>query len=115
MSQSNRLESFQEEQRPKFEAPWQAEAYALVQVLIETGRISGNEWRTAFGAALCRAVTAGEPDNGDTYYAALSHTLEHLLVAGGAMRGAEVGDRVNAWRTAYQRTPHGMPVRLSDD
>ena len=115
MSQSNRLEPIQEEQRPKFDAPWQAEAYALVQVLIETGRISGKEWGTAFGAALHRAATAGEPDNGDTYYAALSQALEHLLVAGGAVKGAEVGERVNAWRTAYHRTPHGMPVRLSGD
>ena len=114
MSGSNRLEPLADELRPAFDEPWQAEAYALVQVLIEAGRISPQDWAIAFGGALRLAAAAGEPDNSDTYYAALSRALEHLLVAGGDLSGAEVGQRVDAWRTAYQRTPHGMPVRLND-
>jgi nitrile hydratase accessory protein len=74
----------QDEQRPAFNEPWQAEAYALVQVLIETGRISPPEWAQAFGAALREAATEGEPDSGDTYYASLSDALERVLMPEGA-------------------------------
>ena len=55
-----------DEQRPAFNEPWQAEAYAVVQVLIETSRIS-----QAFGTSLREAAAEGEPDSSDTYYAAL--------------------------------------------
>ena len=105
----------QDEQRPAFNEPWQAEAYALVQVLIETGRISPTEWVEAFGTALREAAAEGEPDSSDTYYAALSEALERVLVAGGRLQGAEVRQRIDDWRAAYHRTLHGMPVRLRDD
>jgi nitrile hydratase accessory protein len=105
----------QDEQRPAFNEPWQAEAYALVQVLIETGRISPPEWAQAFGAALREAATEGEPDSSDTYYASLSDALERVLIAGGRLQGAEVRQRINDWRAAYHRTLHGVPVRLRDD
>jgi hypothetical protein len=44
----------QDEQRLAFNEPWQAEAYALVQVLIETGRISPTEWTQAFRGVATR-------------------------------------------------------------
>jgi hypothetical protein len=68
LSGSNRLEPLADELRPAFNEPWQAEAYALVQVLIETGRISSSQWAKAFGAALREAAGQGEPDSSDTYY-----------------------------------------------
>jgi hypothetical protein len=70
-----------------------AEAYALVQVLIETGRISSSQWAKAFGAALREAAGQGEPDSSDTYYAALSETLQRVLVAGGRVQDAEIRQR----------------------
>ena len=109
---SRSIEPLQGERRPAFNEPWQAEAYALVQVLIETGRISPQGWATAFGAALRQAATDGEPDSSETYYAALSKALERALVAGGTVQDIEVGQRVDDWRAAYNRTPHGKPVRL---
>jgi nitrile hydratase accessory protein len=105
----------QDEQRLAFNEPWQAEAYAFVQVLIETGRISPAEWAQAFGASLREAAAEGEPDSGDTYHAALSEALERVLVAGGRLQGAEIRQRIAAWRAAYHHTLHGMPVRLTDD
>jgi nitrile hydratase accessory protein len=104
----------QDEQRLAFNEPWQAEAYALVQVLIETGRISPTEWAQAFGASLREAAAEGEPGS-DTCYAALSQALERVLVAGGRLQGAEVRQRIDDWRAAYHRTLHGMHVRLRDD
>ena len=112
---SNGIETLQDEQPPRFNEPWQAEAYALVQVLIETGRISPTEWAQAFGASLREAAAEGEPDSNNTYYAALAEALERVLVAGGRLQGAEVRQRIDDWRAAYHRTLHGMPVRLRDD
>jgi nitrile hydratase accessory protein len=114
-SQWNGIETLQDEQRPAFNEPWQAEAYALVQVLIETGRISPPEWAQAFGVALREAATEGEPDSSDTYYASLSDALERVLIAGRRLQGAEVRQRIDDWRAAYHRTLHGVPVMLRDD
>ena len=114
MSGSNRLEPLADELRPASDEPWQAEAYALVQVLTETGRISSSQWAKAFGAALREAAGQGEPDSSDTYYATLSETLQRVLVAGGRVRDAEIRQRIDDWRAAYRRTPHGNPVRLKE-
>jgi nitrile hydratase accessory protein len=103
-----------DEQRRAFDESWQAEAYALVQVLIETGRISSSQWAKAFGAALREAADQGEPDSSDTYYTTLFETLQRVLVAGGRMQDAEIRQRIDDWRAAYRRTPHGKPVRLNE-
>jgi nitrile hydratase accessory protein len=103
-----------DEQRRAFDESWQVEAYALVQVLIETGRISSSQWAKAFGAALREAADQGEPDSSDTYYTTLSETLQRVLVAEGRMQAAEIRQRIDDWRAAYLRTPHGRPVRLNE-
>jgi nitrile hydratase accessory protein len=103
-----------DEQRRAFDESWQAEAYALVQVLIETGRISSSQWAKAFGAALREAADQGEPDSSDTYYTTLFETLQRVLVAEGRMQDAEIRQRIDDWRAAYRRTPHGKPVRLNE-
>ena len=103
-----------DERRRVFDESWQVEAYALVQVLIETGRISASQWARAFGAALREAADRAEPDTSDTYYATLSETLQRVLVAGGRIEDAEIRQRIDDWRAAYRRTPHGKPVRLNE-
>jgi nitrile hydratase accessory protein len=103
-----------DEQRRAFDESWQAEAYALVQVLIETGRISSSQWAKAFGAALREAADQGEPDSGDTYYTTLFETLQRVLIAGERIQDAEIRQRIDDWRAAYRRTPHGKPVRLNE-
>lgn len=108
---SQSIEPLQDDPRPGFNEPWQAEAYALVQVLIETGRISPQEWASAFGIAL-RQAAVDEPDSSETYYTSLAKALERVLVAEGTLQEAEIGQRTDDWRAAYNRTPHGKPVRL---
>ena len=108
------MSSLPDEQRRVFDESWQAEAYALVQVLIETGRISSSQWAKAFGAALREAAGRGEPDSSDTYYATLCETLQRVLIAGGRVQDAEIRQRIDDWRAAYRRTPHGTPVRLKE-
>lgn len=67
-------------------------------------------WRGATGG--CRSRRAGQ--HSDTYYAALSETLQRVLVAGGRVQDAEIRQRIDDWRAAYRRTPHGNPVRLKE-
>lgn len=109
---SRSIEPLEDKSRPSFNEPWQAEAYALVQVLMETGCISPQEWATAFGAVLRQAATDGETDSDETYYTSLAEALERVLVAEGTLQKAEVGLRTDEWRAAYNQTPHGKPVRL---
>jgi nitrile hydratase accessory protein len=103
-----------DELRPAFDEPWQAQAYALAQVLIETGRISPSQWAKAFAAGLREAAGQGKPDSSDTYYATLSETLQRVLVAAGRVEEATIQQRIDDWRAAYRRTPHGNPVRLKE-
>jgi len=98
---------------PGFAEPWQAEAYSMVQALIESGRIAASKWPTAFGAALRNAGDRGDPDDSQTYYAALVEALLTLLVAEGSLNGDEIVQRIEDWRAAYLRTPHGKPVTLT--
>ena len=79
------MSSLPDEQSCAFDESWQAEAYVLVQVLIETGWISSPQWAKAFGAAPREAADQGEPDSSDTYYTTLFETLQRVLVAGGRM------------------------------
>ncbi len=96
---------------PPFDAPWQSQTYAMAQVLIESGRIASSDWSAALGAAIRRRLAAGAADTTETYFAAVTEALETVL----AVDGDEVGAGVEAWRQAYETTPHGKPVRLKSD
>jgi nitrile hydratase accessory protein len=98
--------------RPAFAEPWHAEAYAMVQVLIETGRIAPARWVEAFGAALRKTADQAARDDNASYYDALAQALGQVLVADGRLREDEIERRIEEWRTAYYRTPHGKPVTL---
>jgi nitrile hydratase accessory protein len=99
--------------QPGFAEPWQAEAYAMAQVLIETGRIAAAKWPVVFGAALKEAADRGDPDDSQTYYVALAEALGRALVAEGRLEASEIEIRIEDWRAAYMRTPHGKPVTLT--
>lgn len=102
-----------EDGEPAFAEPWQAEAYAMAQTLIESGRIAASEWPSVFGAALRKAAGRGEADTSEAYYAALVEALMSVLVARGGLEAGEIERRVEDWRAAYLRTPHGKPVLLA--
>ena len=98
---------------PDFAEPWQAEAYAMAQTLMESGRISASAWPSAFGAELRKAAERGAADDSETYHAALLEALSALLVTDGRLDAREIARRVEDWRAAYLRTPHGKPVTLT--
>lgn len=69
-----------DEDGPVFAEPWQAQAFAAVVELIESGRLSREEWAEALGAALGEAEGRGEFDTGARYYEHWLTALERLAV-----------------------------------
>lgn len=82
----------------------------MVQVLIETGRVHPTRWAHAFGVALRKVADKGAADDNQTYYAALADALGRVLVTEGRLQADAIEKRVEDWRAAYLRTPHGKPV-----
>ena len=94
--------------RPDFDEPWQAQAHAMAQVLLEQNLIDPTAWSEALGASIEKALTAGAADTPTTYYAALTDALVSVL----GVDAAEFHALIEAWRGAYESTPHGQPVTL---
>jgi nitrile hydratase accessory protein len=94
---------------PPFDEPWQAQAYAMTQVLIESGSMKAEDWAYAFGAAIRARLKAGAEDTTDTYFAAIGDALASVL----ALHGVELDQTISGWRNAYETTPHGKPVVLA--
>lgn len=106
------MTALKQEDGPAFCEPWQAQAFALANALIDKGIFTAEEWAQALGAEIKRAQAAGDPDTGETYYNHWLATLERLCADKGLALGDEVADRAEEWRNAYLATPHGQPVDL---
>ena len=97
---------------PTFDEPWQADAFAITQALLEAGVVTDEEWMSALAAAISAHQQAGDPDLGDTYYEHWLAALEAICTVKGLTSTDEVGARAEQWRRAYLNTPHGHPVEL---
>jgi nitrile hydratase accessory protein len=91
-----------------FDEPWQAQALALADTMVQAGRLTVLEWAEALSAALKEAEALGPPDTPNTYYTA----LERLCETRASISGDDRALRRSAWEAAYRRTPHGQPVEL---
>jgi nitrile hydratase accessory protein len=98
---------------PAFDEPWQAEAFAVAQALIEVGEVTSAEWMSALAEAISAHQRAGDPDLGDTYYEHWLAALEAVCEAKGLISPDEAEGRAEQWRRAYLNTPHGESVELS--
>ena len=77
--------------------------------LHEAGAFTWAEWAEALGAEL-----AMDPhDDGSRYYDHWVAALERLAVARRLTGAEELRERKEAWREAYEHTPHGKPVELA--
>ena len=65
---------------PVFREPWQAQAFAVVVELIESGKITRDEWASRLGAAFREAESRGEYNTGERYYDHWLTALETLIV-----------------------------------
>ena len=98
---------------PVFEEPWQAQAFAMVVQLSESGLFTWKEWIETIADEMQKARDSGDPDLGDTYYDHWLRALERLAYEKGATDADEIAERKETWRRAYLSTPHGKPIELS--
>jgi nitrile hydratase accessory protein len=103
-----------DEDGPVFEEPWQAQAFAMVVELVETGQIDWQEWAAALGQQLKDAESAGVPDDGSRYYHHWVAALEQLLNSKQVTQAEQLAQRKSDWAEAYRSTPHGKPVMLGE-
>ena len=91
---------------PAFEAPWQAQAFAMVVALHEKGLFTWPDWAATLGAAIERH---------DDYHDAWIEALEAMLARHGVAEGGEIEALAEAWARAAEATPHGGPIVLEND
>ncbi len=97
-----------------FSEPWQAHALAMTLQLHERGVFTWPEWAEALAAEITSAQTAGDPDDGSTYYTHWLNTLEKLVISRQIGTPAQIHSLEHAWEAAALRTPHGQPIELVD-
>jgi nitrile hydratase accessory protein len=113
MADSAPLDAQSPEDGRTFDAPWQAQAFAIAVRLSGDGHFAWQEWVHVLGEEIARSPgQTGESAN-ETYYRQWLSALERILVAKGLLATGEAAKRAVEWRVAYINTPHGQPVDLA--
>ena len=97
---------------PVFQAPWEAQAFAMAVKLHERGVFTWPEWAAALASELRDAAARGEPDDGTHYYEHWLAALEKLVAAKQVVSHEELDRRADEWDAAARATPHGKPIVL---
>lgn len=97
---------------PVFNAPWEAEVFALCLSLYEQGLFTWKEWAEALSSSIAQAQKAGDPDLGDTYYLHWLKTLERIVVDKQLGDAEQLGQLYSSWASAASATKHGDPIEL---
>ena len=101
--------------QPAFDEPWQAEALAIADTLVQNGLFTASAWSDALGAALAEAQSGGAADDQGTYYQCVLNALEQLVAEHSEIDQQAMSGKREDWERAYRSTPHGQPVRLKSD
>lgn len=99
---------------PVFNAPWEAQAFALAVVLQRRGVFTWDEWAEALGKAIRAAQQQGDPDVGTTHYHHWLEALEAMVAMKSIAAEGALARHAEAWRQAALRTPHGQPIELRE-
>lgn len=100
---------------PAFDEPWQAQALAIADTLVQSGMFSAVAWSDALGAALKQAEAAGSEDDHETYYRCVLSALEGLVASHSEIDRVAMDSKRDDWEQAYRSTPHGQPVELKPE
>ena len=87
-----------------FDAPWQAQAFAMTLTLQQRGIFTWAEWAEMLGAARARAAAPGAPDTSESYYQDWLATLERMVTAKRLADEAALKRTRDAWDRAAERT-----------
>jgi nitrile hydratase accessory protein len=71
--------------KPVFNEPWEARAFAITLTLQQRGLFTWPEWSAALAREITLAQQRGDQDLGDTYYLHWLRALETLLTERGAI------------------------------
>jgi nitrile hydratase accessory protein len=97
---------------PVFNAPWEAQAFAMAVSLEAKGVFTWGEWAEKLGEQIKIAQADGDLDEGGTYYHHWLATLERLATEKGVTDPASLARYQHAWEHAAARVPHGQPIEL---
>jgi nitrile hydratase accessory protein len=97
---------------PVFNAPWEAQAFAMALTLHERGVFSWMQWAQTLGQVIAEAKERGEPDTGEDYYRHWLTALERIVTGSGLVTAAALAARREQWACAARETPHGQPIVL---
>lgn len=86
-----------------FDAPWQAQAFAMTVALHRAGLFTWSEWTRALGAELA---------GGAAYWDAWLAALEGLAADRTGVAPAALHALADRWQAAALATPHGQVVTL---
>lgn len=99
---------------PVFSEPWQAQAFAMTLALYERGLFTWDHWAQTLSGCIKAAQHNGDADTGSTYYHHWLAALEQIALAASMVTPGQLKARQAGWRSAVARTPHGMPIELSE-
>jgi nitrile hydratase accessory protein len=99
---------------PVFQAPWEAQAFAMTLALHERGAFSWKEWAQTLAAVIDEVRQRGEVDTGEHYYRHWLTALERIATRQGLVVHDEIVQRRKDWEEAARATPHGQPIRLKN-
>lgn len=97
---------------PVFNAPWEAQAFAMTLTLHTRGVFTWREWTDALASELAAAAERAELDDGTHYYEHWLAALEKLVAQKRLISQDQLERRVDEWDVAARATPHGKPIRL---
>jgi nitrile hydratase accessory protein len=98
---------------PVFNAPWEAQAFAMALALHERGEFSWKEWAQTLADVIGEVRQRGESDTGEHYYRHWQTALERIAERKGLVSDALLLQRRQQWDEAARRTPHGQPIELN--
>lgn len=94
-----------------FAAPWEAQVFAMVEMLRQRGLFTADEWSQTLAAV----IRPHGRDEATADYTQWLEALEVLLRRHGVTDDAMVSSRRDAFLRAAAATPHGQPILIAND
>jgi nitrile hydratase accessory protein len=99
---------------PPFNDSWEAEAYALGNLLVKLNHVTPKEWMDLMAESIQEAQSFGDPDTGETYYQHWCRSLEKFCFETGLSHPSDHREILDLWKRAISNTPHGVPLSIEN-
>jgi nitrile hydratase accessory protein len=97
-----------------FNDSWEAEAYAMGNLLVKLNHLSPKEWMDLMAESIKEAQNHGDPDTGDTYYNHWCRSIEKFCFLSGLSDPDQHRNNLDLWKKAINNTPHGVPLAIEN-